>query len=335
MNFKKCFLFVLVVLVSLNTYSYSQNENGYYMSWNSDHTGRTVNPTIKLNDDEAKLINCYRVTFDKDQRLKTVEYFVSGKKSSSSNYGAHALERKYYTNYYEEIFRNKKHERIVNKNGVWLHKYLLNKAGYWTKKENYNNKGELLNQYGVAVFKVDRDSQNRRLREIRYNSNLDTIPDPNGFKVTHFTYNKDGFISSRQNRNKKGVLENGKYGYAKVIFYMDQNGQFYGEEFIDSLGNLVNSSSLGYAKVDMRDFNKYGKNKRFYFTNESGYPCKEKAMGVITYHNNMSKKEVIYYDRYGNQTKDVNVRARSKYIYDKNGEYIKRENYNCKGELIK
>ncbi|GAA4239406.1 hypothetical protein GCM10022291_33580 [Postechiella marina] len=333
MSYKKYFLIVITLFVSIKTYS--QQKSGYYLNWNSDHTNRIVKPTIKLNDDEAKLINCYKVTFDKDKRLKTVEYFVSGKKSSSSNFGAHILERKYYTNHYEEIFKNEKQERVTNKNGVWFHKYQLNEAGFWIKKENYDNNGKLLNQYGVAVYKVNRDYQNRRLTEIRYNLNTDTIPDPNGFKVTHFTYNKDGFISSRQNRNLDGELENGKYGYAKVIFHMDQNGQFYGEEFIDRLGNLVNSSSLGYAKIDMRDFNKYGKNKRFYFTDESGYPSKEKAMGVITYHDNMSRNEIIYFDRYGNQTKDINERARSKYIYDKNGEFIKRVNYNFEGRPIK
>ena len=116
---------------------------------------------------------------------------------------------------------------------------------------------------------------------------------------------------------------------------MDQNGQFYGEEFIDSHGDLTNSSSLGYAKIDMRDFNTYGKNKRLYFTDESGYPSKEKAMGIISYHDNMSRDEVLYYDRYGNQTKDLKVRARSKYIYDQNREYLRRENYNYKGEQIK
>ncbi len=333
MNYKKFFFTVIALIAALKIYS--QNESGYYMNWNSDHTNRTVKPTIKLTEDEIKSINCYKVTFDNDERLKTVEYFVAGKKSSNSNFGAHILERKYYDNYFEEIFKNKKQERIINANGIWLHKYLLNESGFWVRKENYDNEGKLVNHYGVAIYKVDRDYQNRRLTEIRFNSNLDTIPDPNGFKVTHFTYNKDGFISSRQNRNEEGILENGKYGYAKVIFHMDQNGQFYGEEFINSHGKLANSSSLGYAKVDMRDFNEYGKNKRFYFTDESGYPSKEKAMGVVTYHKNMSRNEVLYYDRYGKQTKDEKVRVKSKYIYDENGEYIKRENYNYKGELIK
>jgi len=104
---------------------------------------------------------------------------------------------------------------------------------------------KLTNQYGVAIAKVQRDYQNRMVSEIQLNSNLDTIPDVNRFKIPQFTFNKDGYMSSRQNRNKSGQLENGKYGYAKVIFHLDQNGQFYGEEFIDKDGNLVNSFSLG------------------------------------------------------------------------------------------
>ena len=333
MKHKKYFLLALSILLSLKLYC--QDVSGYYMNWNSDHTQSKVKPSIKLNDDEATLINCYKVTFDNLGRLKTVEYFVNGKKSSNSNYGAHILEVNYYSSYYEEIFRNKKNERVTNKNGIWSHKYSLNEFGYWVTKENYDKEGNLVDQYGVAKFKVYRDHQNRRACEIRYNSNLDTIPDPNGFKITHFTYNQDGYISSRQNINQTGDLINGKYGYAKVVFHMDQNGQFYGEEFVDNRGKLTNSSSLGYAKIDMRDFNSYGKNKRYYFTDESGYPSKEKAMGVISYHDNMSINEVLYYDRYGNQTKDTGIRAKSKYVYDENGEFIKRLNYNFKGELIK
>ena len=92
MNYKKHFLLAIAILVSIKIYG--QDESGYYLDWNSDHTQRMVKPTIKLNDEESKLINCYKVTFDKDGRLQTVEYFVSGEKSSNSNFGAYLLERK-------------------------------------------------------------------------------------------------------------------------------------------------------------------------------------------------------------------------------------------------
>ncbi|WP_109830666.1 hypothetical protein [Reichenbachiella versicolor] len=332
MNFEKYFLIGVLMLTS--TKLFSQHDSGYYMDWNTDHTQRTIKPSIKLTEKEAQSINCYKVTFDEQGRLQRVEYFVSGKKSSNASYGAHMMEVKYFSDHKEESFRNTENKRVSNQNGIWLCKYSLNEEGYWTRKENHGKKGNLKEQYGVAVWKVYRDYQNRRLSEIRFNSSLDTIPDPNGFKVTHFTYNEDGFITSRQNRDQRGELQNGKYGYAKVVFHMNQDGQFYGEEFLDSKSKLVNSTSLGYAKIDMRDFNKYGKNRRFYFTDESGYPSKEKAMGVVTYHENMAKDEVVYYDRNGNQTKDPKVRAKSKYIYDENGEYIKRINYNYEGEVI-
>lgn len=332
-HYKQYFLLIITILIAANIYG--QQQTGYYLDWNTDHTRRTVKPAIQLNKEEAKIINCYKVSFDENGRFKTAEHFVSGHKSTGGSYGAHTLEVQLYPDYYEEFFRDKKGNRVANKNGVWVRKYHLNEDGYWTKKEHFDKDGKLIEEYGVAVSKVQRDYQNRMISEIRFNVNLDTIPDVNDFKVAHFTFNKDGFITSRQNINENGLLENGKYGYAKVIFHIDQNGQFYGEEFLDKNGNLANSNSLGYAKIDMRDFNQYGKNKRFYFTDESGYPSTEKAMGVITYNANMTKDEVIYYDRYGNLTKDPTVRAKSKYFYDENGEFIRRENYNCKGELIK
>jgi len=332
MNFKKYFLVSIGVLISITIYS--QKESGYYINWNQDHTERTVKPTIKLDIEESKIMNCYKISFNQDGKLGKVEFFVSGKKSSNSDFDAHILELNYYSNHYEEMFRNEENQRVVNKNGIWLSKYYLNDDGYWIKREHYDKNDKLINQYGVAIFKIQRDYMNRMISEIQLNSTLDTIPDVNGFKIPHFTFNQDGFMSSRQNRNENGALENGKYGYAKVVFHLDQNGQFYGEEFIDSQGNLINSSSLGYAKVDFRDFNEYGKNKRLYFTDETGYASEHKAMGIITYNKNNTRNEIVYYDRYGKMTKDVSVIAKSKFIYDENGEFVRRENYNCEGKII-
>jgi len=332
MNFKKYFLTSIGILISMTIYS--QKESGYYMNWNRDHTERTVKPTIKLNEKEFKFLNCYSVTFDLADKLTKVEYYTAGKKNSNADFGAHKLEVNYYSNYYEEVFRNEENQRVVNKNGIWLIKYHINEDGYWMKRAYYDKDGNLINRYGVAISKVQRDYMNRMISEIQLNSNLDTIPDVNGFKIPHFTFNQDGFMSSRQNRNENGKLENGKYGYAKVIFHLDQNGQFYGEEFIDSQDNLINSSSLGYAKVDLRDFNEYGKNKRLYYTDETGYASEHKAMGIITYNENMTRDEIVYYDRYGKMTNDVSVRAKSKFIYNENGEFVGRENYNCEGKII-
>jgi len=74
MNFKKRFLTAITILVSMTVFS--QEKIGYYINWNQDHTERTVKPTIKLNDVEAKTINCCKLSFTKDNRLKTVAYYV-------------------------------------------------------------------------------------------------------------------------------------------------------------------------------------------------------------------------------------------------------------------
>jgi len=331
MNTKSIIISALSMCLSLSLFS--QSESGWYMNWNRDHTERTVKPTIKLDKEESKIMNCYRVSFNEDGKLGKVEFFASGKKSPNSDFGAHILELEYHTGYYEEIYKNVEDERVANSNGVWLTKFYLNEDGYWTRMEYYDREDKLVNQYGVAVSKVQRDYMNRMISEIQLDSNFDTIPDVNDFKVPHFTFNEDGYMSSRQNRNENGQLVNGKYGYAKVVFHLDHNGLFYGEEFIDSQGNLINSH-LGYAKIDFRDFNKYGKNKRQYFTDESGYASEGKAMGVITYNENMTRDEILYYDRVGEPTEDFKGRYRIKYIYDDNGRLIKREYYNLSGELV-
>jgi len=85
----------------------------------------------------------------------------------------------------------------------------------------------------------------------------------------------------------------------------------------------------------MRDFNEYGKNKRLYFTDESGYASENKAMGIMSYNENMTIDEIKYYNRFGKITKDLSVRVRSKFIYNGNDEFIGRENYNRKDIILK
>ena len=76
MRILACFFFV-----SLFIRLEAQTTDGYYMVWNKNHSGTEIAPAIPLNDDEAKQINCYWLSFDALGFLSKVNYFLcwSGK----------------------------------------------------------------------------------------------------------------------------------------------------------------------------------------------------------------------------------------------------------------
>ena len=109
---------------------------------------------------------------------------------------------------------------------------------------------------------------------------------------------------------------------------------FFGEEFLDKNGDLVIHPSLGYAKIDFREFNKYGKNLRQYFMDENGYPSTGKSMAIIDYNENMSRKKIVFYDRVGELTEDFKGRASLVYEYDKTGKFLGRKYYDLKNNVL-
>jgi len=326
--------FFLILVILLPHVTLCQSKTGYYMNWNRDHTGRTIKPMIPLSKEEAKIVNCYWVEFDADDRFIRVKHYNSGQPSERSNFGAHELIRNYYPDRIEESFRDQSGTSINNSSGTNKYVYTLDSDGYWIEINNYDEKGKLTEEYGVASIKVNRDYQNRIATEIHLNLNQDTIPDPNDFKVVHFTYDKNSYMTSRQNRDPSGKLFNGKDGYATVIFQFDHNGMFYGEEFLTAEGDLVVHPNLGYAKIDFREFNKYGKSMRQYYSDENGYPSSGKAMALIKYNSNMSRHKMVFYDRIGDLVEDFQGRASISYSYNNKGEFLKRNYYNLDNELV-
>lgn len=313
----------------------ANTNNACYMDWNRDHTRTHVKPVLSLSEEDASKMNCYRVTFDKDGNFISAKYFSSGQPSHYSNYGAHQIVRSYHDGYYQDSFKDRDGNTVNNANGVSNYKYSTNADGFWYLQENLDDKGKLIDEYGYAKSKVYRDHLNRVAAQVNYNTKEEIVPDVNDFKVVHFTYNKDGYLTARINKNSDGNLQLGKYGYAKVAFFFDQNGTFYGEEFLDAHGKLTTSSGLNYAKIDFRDFNQYGKNQKMYFTDKNGYPNEDKAMATISYHPNMTRDEVLYFDRIGNPTEDYKGVAKRKYRYDADGKYLRQDRYDLDGNIVK
>lgn len=323
---------VTYIILFFPIFLFSQNKSGYYINWNMNHAGTSLTPSIPISVEEAKIINCYYVQFDEKNRLISVKFFFSGKPSNHGNYGAFELVRYYYNGFFKEKYKNTKGKFIANSSNISEKKYHLNAEGYWIKKENFSN-GQLITK-GIARTLITRNKRNEIASEIQLLANGDTIPDGNGFKIVHLSYNKDGLTTLRQNKNSEGTIVNGKQEYATVVFQFDQNGMFFEEEFRDENNNLFLHPRFDLAKINWREFNQYGKPSRIYYMDDLGYPHEKRAYAIITYRKNMTRESITYYDRLGKKTIDRNGISKSIYNYDANGKYLGRSNFDLDNKLI-
>ncbi len=329
----------LSILFLLQFYSgLTQVSTNYYINWNVDHTERTIRPSIPISKAESDKINCYLVSFD-GNRFSHVQYFYSGKPSIHSSYGAFELTRTYYKDRFEDKFRGPEGNYVSTKDGVFRIVYLLNEKGYWKEKQFYdknNNPIDVKGSHSEVAFKsiVSRDNQNRKFTELRFNSKNDTVPDINGFKLVHFEYDSAGFISCRKQVNSNGILVNGPFGYAKVNFQCNSNGNFLDEEFLNENNKLVVHPRLCFARVNFREFNQYGKFQRVYYIDAFGHPDADRAFATVEYNANSSRKKVTFYDRSGQKTEDNRGVAYAYFSYNEKGEFLGRVNYDIENQRI-
>lgn len=309
--------------------------SGYYIHWNIDHTERGVKPAIKVSADEAKKIICYQVIFDKQGRFQRVRYFFGGTPSPYSNFGAHELVREYQQKTFTERFKNTQGQWVANSSGVYKRVYQLNAAGYWTKRTCEDKNGKAVAERGVARLELLRDKEHRGIAEVQYDLKGNIVPDINGFDYPYFSFTKDGLALYRQNRDKNGKVVNGKQGYATTHFVFDENGNFIHEEFRTAKGELFVPSDVHFAQINYREFDKYGKPHKVYFMDANGRPCKNKTFVMLTYRPNLSRKDIIYYNHWGNKAETKRGYAHSVLKYAKDGKFLGRENYDLQGNKLK
>lgn len=335
MGISKIFFTLLLFPISL----LAQNKSGHYIDWNVDYTERIVKPAIPISPQEARVVNSYLVSFDKENRFTSVKYFFAGKPSEYASYGAFQMTRNYFEGRNEDSFKNEKNEPVENREGVFKIVYHLDEQGYWFRKEHFNIDGELVDIRGphseaAAISLITRDAKHRLETELRLNSEKDTVPDINGFKFVHFGYNKDGYITYRKLVDEQGNLKNGPLGYAQVNFQCNENGSFFEEEFRDENYNLRTHPILLFARVNFRNFNRYGKYQFIYYMDDNGYPDADRAWAEMEYDENMSRKKGTFFDRRGEKTEDPRGIAQSMFNYAPDGKPLGRVNYNLQGERI-
>ena len=323
-----CFFFVSL-FIGLE----AQTTDAYYMVRNKNHSGTEIAPAIALNDDEAKQVNCYWVSFDSLGFLSTVNYFYAGQASNSGDYGAHEMERIYQEGSYLERFKDVDGNYTLSRSGIWERKYYCDDAGFWTRREDYDETGALLKE-GPAVCLVQRNADHEIEVEINLNAAGDTLRDGNGFKLIHFEYNDDGLATLRENRDLQGKVINGDQGYSTVVFRFDHNGQFFEEAFKSEHGELFLHPRFDLAMINWRAFNKYGKARRIYYMDEKAYPHATRAYAEVYYRKNMSREKLVYFDREGFETTDRNGVAQVIYNYDSSGSFIGLSRLDLEGKEL-
>ncbi|OJJ20228.1 hypothetical protein BKI52_17310 [marine bacterium AO1-C] len=330
--YHKIFLWIALLLLGGNLYA--QNKSGYYIKWDIDHTDRQVKPSIPISAEEAKYINCYYVKFDSQNRCQSVKFYYQGKPGIYSNFGAHEIVRTYFKNHFTETYKDTQGKSIANNQGVYKVVFSLNQRRFWRKKQFFNHSNKPIEVRGIAEVHMVRDQQNRAISEIQLNLKGDTIPDVNGFKQPYFAFTKEGLALYRQNRNQQGQLVNGAKGYAVVNFLFDENGNFVDEEFRDAQGKLFARPNAVYARINFREFNKYGKPARVYFLDQLGRPLKKWAHGIIEYYADMNRKSITFYDNQGNKSTNNAGVSTIVYQYNSQGKFMGRIKYDIQGKKM-
>ena len=303
--------------------------DGFYIKWNIDLTQKKIKPSIPISIEEAKVVNCYYVKFDDQNRMTSVKFFLSGKPSNHGSYGAFELNRVYEKDMIIESFKNTEGQPVLSATGIGQNKYYLNKNGFWLKKEYYDLNNKMVEASEVAIVELTRNENNEVESWIRYNLSGDTIPFYNKLKKTFISFDEKGQLEFMQNRDNNGSLENGEMGVAEVAYQYNQNGSLLSKEFRNEDKLPIFHPTLKYSRIEYREFNKYDLPKRFYCIDENGYPME---YGIIEYNDNMTRKKKVYYNPEGVVADCAYGFSHVFYRYNDQGELLVEEKYNLKGE---
>ena len=263
--------------------------------------------------------------------MTNVKFFLSGKPSNDSNYGAFELLRSYNDNLMEDRFRNTEGKETATLSGKGSNKYHLNKNGFWILKEHFDLNGKRIESDGVASVELTRNHKDEVETWTRLDLKKDTVEFYNQLNKTYVLVDDYGQIAFMQNRSKNGNLKNGPMGVAEVAYNYDKNGSQLSKEFRDENSLPIMHPTLLYSRLEYRDFNKYGFPKRLYKFDEKGHPMES---AEIEYNHNMSRKTITFYDNNGNLTENAYGFANSSFLYNNLGELIKEKRYNLAGEPI-
>jgi|GEM_PF-1713331 len=308
-------------------------QDGYYLYWNRDHTERAPRPMYPLTDEEARVMDSYLLDYE-NGFLRQVTFFHGGKPSPHGDYGAHALVREKTATSVVESYRNVAGERVANASGVWETRYEGTGHGYWTTKRTLGPDGQLVNAGGYAKLMVTRDSQGRRVHEIRFGASGEQVAEHNGFAMAFFAFDENDFATYRQNQAPDGTLVNGENGFAEVRFRFDAQGNFLSEQVFDAAGNPKNFPS-GFADIRYSNFDRFGRPHRVDVKTETGEPFGDMPVIRRSYLPSGQRAGQRYFKLDGTPGMDARGAHEVRFIYDETGKRTGIKRFDVSGTEIK
>ncbi len=266
----------------------------------------------------------------------SVCYFTFSQPSNASNFGAHCMRFTYTPVGITRSYFNTENQQIANGNGVYQEQYVMRQQRFAEIKRHLDQGGELTeDKSGVAEYRYKRDQKGRRISELRLDIEAKVVPEHNGFYEARFAFDTNDYATYRKGYDEKGNIMQGPKGYATAYFWFDDNGAFLKEEFRDAQDNMVLGPTGDYARIEYDEIDRFGNWHKVKFFDEYGKPSnKSAALGVANYYDFNRRKSIAFFDVKMRPATNGRGVAQYIYVYDSDKEFIKREAYSLKGEII-
>lgn len=334
---QKIFLLILTLVIGTAIVSCTGKSTGknmhtgveYYRSLQFSETPYDIEKGVHpLTADQAKTINSYKFTYDKDGRLLSVEFVRNDVLLGySSMQGAARITYEYSPNKQIKRFFNKDNEPIES-GGVYAADYALDSDGNRVGLMYLSKDGMMIenrNKIHSYIWNVLPDGM---VKELRYNlAGEETVMNPFcPFYELRFTYNEKGF-PTRMANFKADTLYNctaencGDIGVSYFQFTSDDNGNLKDFSVFNVTGQMSNLYWGWSKRVNTCDENGYVTETRVYDQDNEYVSGKLVPVTKNVYDSHGAIIEVTNMDKDGNIINSPeNGVAIIRYKYDEAGQ---------------
>ena len=310
---------------------------GDYLRWNTDHTERGIRPQYAIGPGDRDRHPVYRMTKDVVGRVSTVSFFLYGRPSDKSSFGAHRIVFTYSAGAIDQTYFDVAGTQVSNRRGVYRVRRVLGANGFATKQLHLDAQARPVeDEDGVAEVRYQRDAKGRRVSERRFDLTGRAVPEHNGFLEARFAFDERDYASHRRGYDLDGRAVNGPSGYHGAYFWFDENGTFTKEEFRDVSGRLAIFPRGGYARITFDKIDAFGQWVQVSLYGVDGELLSTSAAyGVSSFDDRHRRASIEFYDRDRRPAENAQGVARFEYRYDAtDGSFVKRVGYNLKGEIV-
>jgi len=316
-------MLMAVLLSGISIVVMSQSKVNYFRRFYIDDRQYQLRTLDLLNESTAKMTNCYRVIYDKNNRISEAEYLKLNK-PSIDNYGFACLMVNYTDSIEKRMFLNPSKKPMKNPLGVYSINLILNNKRVPISLKNYSYNAELIEDAnGVATYDWTLNEDGWRVESIFKDKVGNRIVDKNGCFFTKYKWGEDNqaYTPEVSFYGKDGELQDGKRGYSIIRMRYDKETENLLERrYLSSKFRLtLNSDSFAVVRMEY---------------NKKGILIKKSFFDIYEQPVNLTHKfcKIEYkYNKYGNVTESQCYSRRSgknyiefRYKYDSTQRIIER-----------